>query len=410
MEHNPFKIAFDSLEEFVDTISQVLQCPITIEDAEHRLIAYSSHDERTDQARISTIIGRRVPEKVINQLWKEGTIPTLLQTSEPVRVKNIHEIGLGDRVAISIWKQEEVIGFIWALEVDQRLDNEKLNLLKKAADAAKNELLQLQVRKRKKENRHQEFLWQLLTGHSKRKEEIINYFQALNIIPPMHFAIMVFKFQQHLHKKEEQQVSYLLTTSQQLQILLHTIDGQQLILFVSLPHSHQSFQPLDDFATNFKQNMQERFQITNIEHSISHIYDDYQKITTAYKESLEVLTIKESFPHSTEHIQHFNQLGIYQFFDVISEKQQKIGYENQALKKLYTYDLKHHSNLMHTLEIFLDKNTNMNDAAKALVVHPNSLAYRIKRITEISGIDFKDPNEKIMLYIDLKLHKKTLND
>lgn len=128
---DPFKENFDTLEEFADRISEVLQCPITIEDSNHRLLAYSTHDERTDQARIATIIGRRVPEKVINNLWKEGIIPQLLKTDDPIRVENINEIGLGNRVAISIWKNDEVLGFIWAVEVDKTLNEEELLLLKK---------------------------------------------------------------------------------------------------------------------------------------------------------------------------------------------------------------------------------------------------------------------------------------
>src|SRR4051812_7922133 len=159
--HDPFKTAFDSLDEFADLISQVLNCPITIEDANHRLLAYSTHDERTDPARIYTIIGRRVPEKVINQLWKEGTIPALLQTREPIRVKNIDEIGLHNRVAISIWKQDEVLGFIWAIEIDKILTERDLDLLIKAANSAKKKLLQLQTRKNKKEEHSQEFFWKL---------------------------------------------------------------------------------------------------------------------------------------------------------------------------------------------------------------------------------------------------------
>lgn len=71
--YDPFKYHFERLEDG-GKISEVLQCPITIEDVNHRLLAYSTHDDRTDQARISTIIGRRVPEKVINSLWKDGTI------------------------------------------------------------------------------------------------------------------------------------------------------------------------------------------------------------------------------------------------------------------------------------------------------------------------------------------------
>lgn len=72
---DPFKGTFGSLENLADTISEVLHCPVTIEDANHRLLAYSTHEDSTDPARIATIIGRRVPEKVINSLWRDGVIP-----------------------------------------------------------------------------------------------------------------------------------------------------------------------------------------------------------------------------------------------------------------------------------------------------------------------------------------------
>jgi DNA-binding PucR family transcriptional regulator len=402
---NPFKISFESLEEFVDLISQVIQCPITIEDANHRLLAHSTHDERTDPARIATIIGRRVPEKVINQLWKEGTIPALLNTKEPIRIKSIDEIGLGNRIAISIWKQEEVIGFIWVLEIDKCLNAEEMDLLKKAADAAKNELSQLQARRRKKEDRFQEVFWQLLTGHLKVKEEINEYFNTLKITPSPSFTVMVFQFQQHITRKEEQQISYLLKTSQHLKIMLYTIDGNHLILLVSPPNGDKPFKELDHFIETFKFNMHDRYNITEIQPAVSSIYDDYQKIKKAYQESLTVLSIKEKFPFDTQCINYYEKLGIYQLFDIILEKHKNEGYENQSLKKLHLYDQKNNCNLVETLEVYLDKDTNIPEAAKELVIHPNTLSYRLKRITEIGEIDFKDQNKKMMLYIDVKLKK-----
>ncbi|WP_413302385.1 PucR family transcriptional regulator [Bacillus sp. 1P10SD] len=403
--HDPFKIAFESLDEFADIISQVLQCPITIEDANHRLLAYSTHDERTDPARISTIIGRRVPEKVINQLWKEGTIPALLKTDEPIRVKSMNDIGLGDRVAISIWKQDEVLGFIWAIEIDKTLTDKDFTLLKKAADAVKNKLLQLQTRKNKKEERSQEFFWKLLTGHLQEKEEIIQHFQALQITPPSSFAVFVFQFQQNITTKEEHEISYLLKTAQRMKILLNTIDCNQLILLVQASHIENPLQELDYFAENFLLKMNDRYGMKNIHPVYSSIYDDFQKIGKAYKEAMVVLSIKEKFPTETKEIFSYQRLGIYQLFEMILENRKMEAYENYALKRIQEYDQKHKSNLIETLEVFLNKDSNINDAAKELNVHANTLNYRLKRITEIGEVNFKDPNQKIMLFLDLKLAK-----
>jgi DNA-binding PucR family transcriptional regulator len=402
---NPFKLSFENLEEFAEAIRQELQCPITIEDANHRLLAYSLHDEKTDPARIATIIGRRVPEKVINQLWKEGAIPALLCTTEPVRVKCIDEVGLDNRVAISIWKQKEVIGFIWALETEKPLSEKQMAILKNAAEAATNELLQLQVRNRKKEDRVQGFLWQLLTGHLKETGEIIEGFHTLKITPPPAFAVMVFQFQQTITRKEEQQISYLLKTNQQLKTILYTFDSNQLILLVSAPNIDDSFKALDPFIFTFQHHLADRYSISNVKPGVSSIYQDYRKINKAYQEALKVLSTKESFPLDLENVYYYQKLGIYQLFDIIIDKQQKERYENQSLKKLQSYDQKHHTNLVETLEVYLDNDSNVAETAKELVVHPNTLIYRLKRITEISEIDLKDPNQKMMMFIDIKLEK-----
>lgn len=405
IKNDPFRSNFDSLEEFADVVSEVLHCPITIEDANHRLIAYSTHDERTDPARVSTIIGRRVPEKVINALWKEGVIPALLKSREPIRVKTLDEIGLGDRVAVSIWKKEEVLGFIWALEVDKHLDEHALVLLKQAAEAAKNKLLQLQNRKNKKEERFQEFFWKLLTGHIQSNKETMENFQVLQISPPSSFTIAVLQFQKDITNEEEKQISYLLQTNQRLKTALYTIDHHQLILLISLEGIDQPLNLLNDFVSTFVQKMAERFGVKAINPAFSSVYDDYQKVEKAYREALIVLSMKERFPSEVNTIHGYQNLGIYQFIDILLEKRTNDGYENHALKKLQEYDEKHNSDLVETLEVFLNKDNNVNEAAKALNVHTNTLNYRLKRISEIGEINLKDPNQKMTLYIDLKLEK-----
>ncbi|MDD1514578.1 PucR family transcriptional regulator [Priestia megaterium] len=402
---DPFKENFDTLEEFADRISEVLNCPITIEDANHRLLAYSTHDERTDQARIATIIGRRVPEKVINNLWKEGIIPKLLETNEPVRVKNINEIGLGDRIAISIWKNEEVLGFIWAVEIEKALGNEEVELLKKAANVLKNKLLQLQIRKYKREERSQEFFWKLLTGHIKSRQEISEAFYEAQITAPSTFSIAIFRFQEDITPEAERQISYMLKTMHRLKIVLYTIDCNDLILLLSLDAVENPLDEQRDFVDYFRGNMYERFDVTQIKASCSSIYSSHDHIEKSYKEALNVLDMKSKFPEETKEIINYQELGIYQFLDVILEKRVQDQFENHSLKKLTDYDLRHNSNLVETLEVFLNNDNNINEAAKELNVHMNTLSYRLKRISEIGDINLKDVNQKMTLYIDIKLMK-----
>ncbi|MBA2874408.1 PucR family transcriptional regulator [Thermaerobacillus caldiproteolyticus] len=404
-QDDPFKANFDSLEEFADRISDLLQCPITIEDANHRLIAYSAHDDYTDPARTATIISRRVPEKVINSLWKKGVIPALLSSMEPVRVETISEVGLGNRVAVSIWKNNEVIGFIWALEADRTLSKDDMELLKKAAKAAKNKVLQLYMRKNKREERVQEFFWKLLTGHITANEEIKENFAMMQIPTAPLFSVLIFRFASDITNDIEKQISYILQTTQQIHVLLYTVDRHDFILLAAPKSTLQPLHELNQFIISFGTKMKERFHVNSIKSSFGGIYETYEHIEKSYKEALTVLAIKEKFPEQTSTIYSYQQLGIYQFFDLLLEKKRQGEFINSSLLKLQAYDEKHHTNLVETFEVFFDHDSNVNETAKALNIHANTLSYRLKRIAEIGEINLHDINQKVKLYIDIKLAK-----
>ncbi|OIJ20531.1 PucR family transcriptional regulator [Anaerobacillus alkalidiazotrophicus] len=403
--NDPFKGTFGNLENLVDKITEVLGCPVTIEDANHRLLAYSLHDDRTDPVRISTIIGRRVPEKVINNLWKDGVIPRLNQSDEPLRIPSVSDMGFSERVAISISQKGEVLGYIWVLENDNWLSEEQLSLLKLAAQTAKNQLLQLQVRKKKKEEGYQEFFWQLLTGHIKSHNEIKRKLEQLSIIPSFPIAILVFQFNEEINPKNEKHITYMITTTQQVKIPLHVIDRNELILLVTPLTAKDLQESIDKFITNFISHMEKRYKIQHIKGSCGNIYDNYEKVEASYQEALTVLRLKNKFPAEIGEIHNYHQLGIFRYLDVILEKNRLDKYKNPVLIQLLEYDKVNKTQFLETLEVFLNKDSNIHEAAKELHVHANTLNYRLKRISEICGVDFKNQNEKLTLYVDIKINK-----
>ncbi|MDA7028031.1 PucR family transcriptional regulator [Bacillus sp. CLL-7-23] len=409
-QSNPFKYSYDRLEDIADHISEVLNCPITIEDVHHRLLAYSTHIDYTDPARTSTIIGRRVPEKVINKLWKDGTIPALLKNDQPVRVEQIDEVGLSNRVAISIWKNSEVIGFIWALESQKTLAEEDLLLLKLAADAVKNMLLPYQVRKRKNEQRSQEFFWKLLTGHISEEQEIADGFHQLGIGVPSSYSVFMIRLLDEIEEKTEKQLNYLLETTQQVQILLTTIDYNEMIILAS-PKTEQSGQPFNDlkqFVGSIQKQLAERYKLTDCILAIGGMYNLITHVHQSYQEALSAIKVKERFATETKHLVSFSELGIYQYLDVLAEKRKNTNFSNYALARLEAYDQEHHSNLVETLEQFIECDSNVNIAAKKLNVHVNTLNYRLKRINKIAEIDLKNINEKFTIYLEIKLRNMHL--
>lgn len=410
MEHynrddNPFRGSFGTLENLVDRISEVFRCPATIEDANHRLLAYSKHSEETDPARLQTIIGRRVPEKVINSLWKNNILPKINNSDDPIRVHHINEVGLGDRVAIAIRKNKEVLGYIWALEVDHKLSEDDFLLFKKAANAAKSQLLQLQGRQKREQEGVQEFFWQLLTGNIHTKKEIKQKFEGFHLSPPAKLAIVVFKFPEEITAVINKQITYLISITQQIKCLFHVIDHNELILLASPYSQDLTEKDIQIFIDKFLLHMEKNLSIYQILSGFGTIQEDYEKIEQNYQEALTVLHYKQKFPTEVKEISSYQQLGIFRYLDLILEKNQIENYQNRSLRKLKKYDQLHQTQLVKTIETYLTLDSNMNETAKTLHIHINTLGYRLKRIAEVGEIDLRNANQKMTLFIDLKLDK-----
>jgi len=70
---------------------------------------------------------------------------------------------------------------------------------------------------------------------------------------------------------------------------------------------------------------------------------------------------------------------------------------------LAEYDRKHNSNLVETLAAWLDAFGDVNAAAEAVHVHPNTFRYRLHRIAEIGDVDLSDGESRFALMLQLRL-------
>jgi DNA-binding PucR family transcriptional regulator len=59
--------------------------------------------------------------------------------------------------------------------------------------------------------------------------------------------------------------------------------------------------------------------------------------------------------------------------------------------------------LLQTLREYLDRFGDVGAAAQALQTHPNTVRYRLRRITELTGMDLEDPSERLMASLQLRL-------
>ena len=69
-----------------DAAAVLVDGPVTIEDAQSRVVAYSTRQDVTDTARVSTVLGRRVPAPVVAYMRSRGVFRRLARSDEPFLV------------------------------------------------------------------------------------------------------------------------------------------------------------------------------------------------------------------------------------------------------------------------------------------------------------------------------------
>jgi DNA-binding PucR family transcriptional regulator len=70
--------------------------------------------------------------------------------------------------------------------------------------------------------------------------------------------------------------------------------------------------------------------------------------------------------------------------------------------RLSGYDTEHGTNLVETLRAWLDAFGDVAAASAAMFVHPNTFRYRLRRLTEVSGIDLTDPEQRFAAMLQLR--------
>jgi phosphohistidine swiveling domain-containing protein len=106
-----------NLFELAGSIAELLGAPVTIEDTDTVVLAYSAGAQSVDEVRVGTILGRRVPDHY-RRLLREAGVFERLRSEPGVIYIDLGDATLTPRAAIAVRDGQEMIGAIWAAVTD----------------------------------------------------------------------------------------------------------------------------------------------------------------------------------------------------------------------------------------------------------------------------------------------------
>ena len=98
-----------------------------------------------------------------------------------------------------------------------------------------------------------------------------------------------------------------------------------------------------------------------------------------------------------------SKLGFFRMLAKPENKEQLWFCIPESLYKLYDYDTQKKGDLVDTLECFLNNNQSQKKTSKEMFVHYRTIMYRLRKIVEITGIDFSNPAEMLIVRNGLML-------
>lgn len=126
------------------------------------------------------------------------------------------------------------------------------------------------------------------------------------------------------------------------------------------------------------------------------------KCNGAYDEALKALKIGMKIT-GVGSVTHFGDLGLYRIMTTIDNKDELEGLYRHSIGKLVEYDLHNGTTFLVSLQVYCESNFNIKKTAEKLHLHYNSLQYRLKKISEITGIDLGSSEGIFQLMIGLKI-------
>lgn len=152
-----------------------------------------------------------------------------------------------------------------------------------------------------------------------------------------------------------------------------------------------------------------RKKTTDFQIGIGSIVEGYRDLKKSFQDSKKIIDymdmIRYLYGDKNISVADFSKLGFFRIFEKIKSRDELMEYVPESLVKLYRHDKEHEGELIETLQAYLDCDKSANKAAEKLYVNYRTLSGRLKKIKDISGIDFKNSAEMLAVRNGIVLFK-----
>ncbi|MFB4306502.1 helix-turn-helix domain-containing protein [Actinomadura sp. GTD37] len=370
----------DDLFALADTAAEIADAPVTLEDARSRVLAYSGRQDTTDPARVSTIVGRRVPPQVIAHLRACGVFRKLARSAAPIRVPAGPDDML-PRLVIPVRAGGEWLGSIWIV-ARTPIPQDRVRRLTDLASVVALHLLRLRAE----------------AGVARRvsADQLRTALRDGTPVPAdFPYRAVILGGGEDLRRRLDlwEAVTHRFGWHRPL---LTDMDGALFALLTERSRSEAGSTPwLRDVLAEVRAHDRTLYAAAG---GLAHSPTDLPR---SRAEAVELDALIASGRLSP------GLAVLEDVWDAVTVERARTSIRAEAgllggpLPALRTHDETHGTAFLPTLAAWLDHYGDPKGTAEALSVHPNTLRYRLRRMAEVTPLDLSSPRRRLALRLQL---------
>jgi sugar diacid utilization regulator len=180
-------------------------------------------------------------------------------------------------------------------------------------------------------------------------------------------------------------------------------DSNEIIIITSLNKNQIDLKMYNGLFIDLLNQLKQKYKNIEFKVGISKTCGNLKYLSYAYEEAIFAYQFGDKI--NGNNIYYYDDCMIYHLLHEVSGHPSLSKIYRNTLQKIEKYDSKNKSNLMETIEKLIECDFSINNTAKDLFIHRNTLYKRISKINEILEFDIDDSEGRLILQIAMKLNK-----
>lgn len=372
---------------------------VSIEDDQSRLLAYSATDGGADELRMLSILGREGPAEHLRRLRELGVFDQLRRGAAVIEVAADESRGWRRRLVVDIrplgvaprHRAGSSLGTIWVQEGSRPLEPDSAAVLEGAAAIAAR-----LIHRARSAPTQEAMQIQRLLGLRGGGVDVPSLASALALStegPVAVIGVAVAGVHGPAAAVSDLAVPLRLLAGAYARESLVTSSGDRL--YVLIPSSRLA--RLDTWMDRVLDRLTDRFG-SPLRAAIAATVPGLEDVPAARAEVDRVLDRPIGQERVTTLTQSRTPVLLGEIGDLVRSREEL---RDPRLQALVDYDLARATSLVATTEHYLRRFGDVRTAAEELHIHPNTLRYRVRRAEEILGMSLDDPDNRLLLQIQL---------